>query len=83
MLGECAWVSNARANPNATVVRFGRHPVRLVPIADRAAIIQAYLRVAPGARPYIGLGASAALEACARVAADHPVFRVARQAPSD
>jgi deazaflavin-dependent oxidoreductase (nitroreductase family) len=78
MLGECAWVSNARANPNATIVRFGRRPVRLqeVPIADRPAIIQAYLRVAPGARPHIGLDADATLEACERVGANHPVFMI-------
>jgi deazaflavin-dependent oxidoreductase (nitroreductase family) len=78
MLGECAWVRNARANPDATIVRMRRRPVRLeeVPVAERAAIIQAYLRVAPGARPHIGLGAEATLEECERVAADHPVFRI-------
>jgi hypothetical protein len=78
MLGECAWVGNARANPNATIARFRRRPVRLeeVPVGERAAIIQAYLRVAPGGRPHIGLDADATLDACARVAANHPVFKI-------
>jgi deazaflavin-dependent oxidoreductase (nitroreductase family) len=81
MLGECAWVRNARANPNATIVRFRRRPVRLeeVPVGERAPIIQAYLRVAPGGRPHIGLGADAALTACERVAANHQVFMIAER----
>jgi len=81
MLGECAWVSNARANPDATIVRVRRRPVRLeeVPVGERAPIIQAYLRVAPGGRPHIGLPADASLAACERVAADHPVFRIAER----
>jgi hypothetical protein len=80
MLGECAWVRNARANPNATIVRGRRRLVRLeeVPVGERAPIIQAFLRVAPGGRPHIGLGADASLAACERVSADHPVFRIAR-----
>jgi hypothetical protein len=81
MLGECAWVRNARANPDAAIVRFRRRPVRLeeVPVGERAPIIQAYLRVAPGARPHIGLGADATLADCERVAAKHPVFKIAER----
>jgi len=78
MLGECAWVRAARANPDATIVKFRRRQVRLaeVPVQERAAIIQAFLRVAPGGRPHIGLGAQATMEECDEIAARHPVFRV-------
>jgi hypothetical protein len=81
MLGECAWVRNARADPDATIVKFRRRPVRLeeVPVGERAPIIRAYLRVAPGGRPHIGLGPDATLAACERVAANHPVFRIAER----
>jgi hypothetical protein len=47
-----------------------------VPVAGRASVIQAFLRVAPGGRPHIGLGADASLADCERVAADHPVFSI-------
>jgi hypothetical protein len=78
MLGECAWVGNARASPNAAIVRGHRRPVRLeeVPVGERAPIIQAFLRAAPGGRPHIGLGADASLAACEAVAARHPVFKI-------
>jgi len=78
MLGECAWVRAARANPEASIVKFHRRRVRLeeIPVPERAAIIQAFLRLAPGGRPHIGLGARATVEACEGVAARHPVFRI-------
>ena len=78
MLGECEWVRNARVSGRATLIGWRRCPVRLeeVPAAARGAIIQAYLRVAPGARPHIGLDASADLVACQAVAPHHPVFRI-------
>jgi hypothetical protein len=78
MLGECGWVRNARSNPDASVVKLRRERVRLeeLPIPERAPVIQEYLRVAPGGRPHIGLGADASLDECDRVAALHPVFRI-------
>ncbi len=78
MLGECAWVRNVRAHPEVVLFRYRRRRVRLeeVPVAQRAPIIQAYLRVAPGARPHIGLRADASLADCEQVAASHPVFRI-------
>ena len=78
MLGECAWVRAARVNPEATIVKFRRRRVKLeeVPVRERAAIIQAFLRIAPGGRPHIGLGARATMEECDRIAPQHPVFRV-------
>lgn len=79
MLGECEWVKNVRAAGFAWLVGWRRKKVRLeeVPVERRAPIIQAYLRVAPGGRPHIGLGAQASLAECTRVAPRHPVFRIA------
>jgi deazaflavin-dependent oxidoreductase (nitroreductase family) len=85
MLGDCEWVRNARARPEATLISGKRRPVRLeeVPVEDRAPIIQEYLRLAPGARPHIGLGAAATLADCGRVAGRYPVFRIEdRAAPA-
>jgi hypothetical protein len=84
MLGECEWVRNVRANAEAWLVSFRRRQVRLedVPVEQRAPIIQTYLRLAPGARPHIGLGAGASLEDCRRVAPNHPVFRIVYQSES-
>jgi hypothetical protein len=78
MLGDGAWVRAARADPEATIVKLRRRRVNLteVPVADRAPIIQAFLRVAPGGRPHIGLGADASIKDCEAVAGRHPVFRV-------
>jgi deazaflavin-dependent oxidoreductase (nitroreductase family) len=78
MLGECAWVRNARANPEATITRCRREPVRLqeVAVSERAPVIREFLRVAPGGRPHIGLGAEATLADCERVAPTHPVFKI-------
>jgi hypothetical protein len=78
MLGECAWVRAARANPEAVLVKFRRRRVRLreIPVDQRAAIIQTFLRLAPGGRPHIGLPAEASIAACEAVAARHPVFGV-------
>jgi hypothetical protein len=86
MLGECAWVRNARSNPDAVIVKRRRERIRLeeLPVAERAPIIREFLRVAPGGRPHIGLGADAPLEECERVAAIHPVFKIVERptAPS-
>jgi hypothetical protein len=79
MLGECEWVRNARAGGDAWIVTARRRKVRLeeIPVPARVPIIREYLRLAPGARPHIGLGKRASLEECARVAPRHPVFRIA------
>jgi hypothetical protein len=86
MLGECAWVRNARSHPDATIVKLRRERVRLeeMPVSERGPVIKEYLRVAPGGRPHIGLGADAPLEECERVAAIHPVFKIVQRptAPS-
>jgi hypothetical protein len=78
MLGECEWVRNARAQGEGWIISRQRQKIRLeeVPVDLRAPIIKAYLRLAPGARPHIGLGKEATLEDCKVVAPRHPVFRI-------
>jgi hypothetical protein len=72
-------VRNVRAAGGRVVLRRRRREqVRLeeVPVAERAPIIKAYLKVAPGARPHIPVRLDAPLEEFAAVADKHPVFRV-------
>ena len=78
MLGECEWVRNARAGDTAWIIGRKRRKVRLeeVPADLRAPIIKEYLRLAPGARPHIGLGKRATLRDCEGVAPRHPTFRI-------
>ena len=81
MLGECEWVKNVRAQGEAYLISGQRRKVRLeeVPVEDRAPIIKEYIRLAPGSRPHIGLGTSASIADCQRVAPYHPVFRILYQ----
>ena len=81
MLGEDAqWVRNVRAaNGKAALLSGGREEVQLeeVPADQRAPILKAYLKRAPGARPHMPVNKDAALEEFEKVAAAFPVFRVA------
>ena len=81
MLGECEWVKNVRASGEADIISGRRRKVKLeeVPIERRAPIIKEYIRAAPGGRPHIGLGTTATLADCQRVAPNHPVFRILYQ----
>lgn len=80
MLGEdVAWVRNVRAAGGRAVLRhFGREDVRLeeVPPGERAPILKAYLRRAPGARPHIPVDKDAPIPEFEKIAAAFPVFRV-------
>lgn len=80
MLGEqVQWVRNVEANNNrAVLIKDGREVVRLerVPVAERAPILRAYLKIAPGARPHIPIDLNAPLASFTAIAADYPVFRV-------
>lgn len=80
MLGERAsWVSNVRAADGKAVLRHGRgEEVQLeeVPVAERATIIKAYLKRAPGARPHIPVDKNAPVSEFEKVAGAIPVFRV-------
>jgi hypothetical protein len=81
MLGECEWVKNVRAQDETYVISGRRRKVRLeeVPVERRAPIIKEYIRLAPGARPHIGLGTTATIADCQQVALNHPVFRIVYQ----
>ena len=80
MLGEDVnWVKNVRAAHGKAALRSGtREEVLLeeVPIDQRAPILKAYLKRAPGARPHIPVDKDAPLTEFEKVAADYPVFRV-------
>jgi deazaflavin-dependent oxidoreductase (nitroreductase family) len=80
MLGAGAnWVRNVQAaDGQATLVRRGRHAVRLVevPVDQRAPILRRYLEVAPGARPHIPVSRKAPPEQFQQIGAQFPVFRI-------
>lgn len=80
MLGDnVQWVQNVRADGGRAVIVSGRREsVRLeaVPVDQRAPILKAYLRRAPGARPHIAVDKDAPLSEFEKIAADYPVFHV-------
>jgi deazaflavin-dependent oxidoreductase (nitroreductase family) len=80
MLGENAsWVRNVRAAGGNVVLRHGRREeVQLedVPADQRAPILKAYLKRAPGAQPHIPVDKDAPLSEFDKIAASIPVFRV-------
>lgn len=80
MLGtDVAWVRNLRAADGRALLRQGRSErVRLeeIPVDERAPILRAYLKRAPGARPHISVDKDAPLEAFAAIAPQIPVFCV-------
>ena len=81
MLGPRAgWVRNVEASGGRAVLHRRGHavPVRLepVPVAARPPVLRRYAAVAPGARPHLGVGKSPTPAELARIAPEHPVFRV-------
>ena len=84
MLGaDVAWVRNLSAAGGRARLRHGRSErVQLeeIPVAERAPILKAYLKRAPGARPHISVDKDAPLEEFAAIAAQIPVFRVLAEA---
>lgn len=87
MLGdEAQWVRNVRAaQGEAALVTRQHEPVRLVevPVEQRAPLIKAYLKVAPGARPHIAIDKDAPVADFEPIAATVPVFRItSRSAPA-
>ena len=80
MLGENVnWVKNVRAAGGKAALRSGKREEILleeVPNEQRAPILKAYLRRAPGGRPHIPVDKDAPLAEFEKVAADFPVFRV-------
>ncbi len=82
MLGEnVQWVQNVRAAGGKAVLRSGRRvKVTLEEVAadQRAPILKAYLKRAPGARPHIALDKDAPLVKFEEIAAAYPTFRIIR-----
>ena len=80
MLGQGAdWVANVRAAGGAAVIKHGkRRPVHLVevPVEERAPIIKAYVKRAPGGRPHIPVPPGAPVEEFEAIAERYPVFRI-------
>jgi hypothetical protein len=70
-----------RARGEAYVISGRRRRVRLedVPVERRAPIIKEYLRLAPGARPHLGLDTMATIADCQRIAPNVPVLRILYQ----
>lgn len=86
MLGEHAdWVRNLRTSGGEALMLHGSvETIRTeeVSVAERAPILRAYLKRAPGARPHFDIDMNAPLEDFARVAARYPVFRILPQTAS-
>lgn len=80
MLGEDAqWVQNVRAAQGKAFIRSGgRREVLLVevPAEQRAPILKAYLKRAPGARPHVPVDKDAPLAEFVAVQAAYPCFRI-------
>ena len=80
MLGaEADWVQNVKAANGYATLRHGRREeVRLKEVAPqwRAAVLKAYLKRAPGARPHMPVEKDAPLSEFEKIAARFPVFRV-------
>lgn len=79
MLGqEASWVANARAGGEAFLRHGQREAIRLEEVfgPERAPVLKEYVRLAPGARPFIPVLLDAPEEEFAAVADSYPVFRV-------
>jgi hypothetical protein len=83
MLGENAnWVRNVRAAAGKARLRHGISEdvfLKEVAAAERAPILKAFLRHAPGARPNIPVDKDAPLSEFENIASRYPVFRVDTQ----
>jgi hypothetical protein len=84
MLGDkVGWVQNVKSAGGKVTLRHGRREqVRLEEVASdqRAQVLKAYLKRAPGARPHLPIHKDAPLAEFEQVSAQFPVFRVV---PSD
>jgi len=82
MLGEGVdWVRNVRAAGGRAAIRHGRiRAVNLeeVKVEERAPILKAYLKAAPGGRPHFPVGPDAPVAAFEPLAARYPTFRVVK-----
>jgi len=80
MLGEeTNWVRNVRAAGGKARLRHGKSEQVLLEemeVRQRAPILKAYLRIAPGARPHIPVSKDAHASEFEEIASKYPVFRV-------
>src|SRR5262245_1297411 len=80
MLGEeTNWVRNVKAAGGKAMLRHGKTEHILleeVDVSQRAPILKAYLHLAPGARPHIGVSKDAPISVFETIAPKYPVFRV-------
>jgi len=80
MLGEGSnWVRNVRAAGGRAGLRHGINELVFleeVDIHQRAPILMAYLKDAPGARPHLPIGVDAPLSEFEKIAPEYPVFKI-------
>jgi len=80
MLGDNTnWVQNVRAAGGRARLVHGIHEqvlLKEVDISQRAPILKAYLRIAPGARPHIPVSKDAPIPEFEKIASKFPVFRL-------
>jgi len=80
MLGEAVnWVRNIRAVGGKANLRHGRSEqviLEEVEVQQRAVIVKAYLKIAPGARPHIPIDKNAPVTAFEEIAPQVPVFKI-------
>jgi hypothetical protein len=80
MLGEKAnWVQNIQAAEGKARLLHGKKEQVMLEIVDasqRAPILKAYLRIAPGARPHIPVDKDAPILEFEKIASAFPVYRV-------
>jgi hypothetical protein len=77
--GEANWVQNVKAAQGKARLRHGisEQVILLeVDVQQRAPILKAYLRHAPGARPHIPVSKDAPVAEFEKIAVEYPVFRV-------
>jgi hypothetical protein len=83
MLGENAnWVRNVRAAAGKARLRHGISEdvfLKEVAVTEKAPILKAFLRHAPGARPHIPVDKDAPLSEFENIASRYPVFKVDTQ----
>ena len=80
MLGEeVNWVRNVQAAGGKARLRHGVSEqvlLKEVDVSQRAPILKAYLKIAPGARPHIPISQDAPVSEFEKIAAQYPVFSV-------
>ncbi len=83
MLGEGTnWVRNVRAAEGRAILKHGPTEqviLKEVSVKERAPILKAYLKLAPGARPHIPVSQDAPVSEFEKIASQYPVFRVEKQ----